>query len=503
MSASPRYCPGTPAVFTRTYDASLNLQGLADALQVGQPHLVWLDSARVHRVTGRFSILGWDPWLSLCASGDAITLTTSASHTRMRGNPLDALRQTLARYAGPCDGGAPPAGLGLLGFLSYDLNRWIERLPVPKPPPISVPDLFLCGMRMLVVVDHALGRSWCLSVVDPHRPGERARREAAARLEQFEELRSLVPSADAGAQRLIAAPELTIESAMSQTQFEAMVHRAKAFIQAGDIFQANLSHCVQAAWRGCPWQLYLALRQVNPSPFACFVQWPGHAIVSCSPERLVQVRDGQARARPIAGTRPRGASPEEDLVKSLELILSDKERAEHIMLVDLARNDLGRVCRSGSVTVDELMVLEDYSHVIHIVSNVRGFLREGIGAAEVIRAMFPGGTITGCPKVRCMELLHELEPVGRGLYTGSVGYLGFDGSLDLSILIRTMVAQAGRLAFHVGAGIVADSQPDREYRETLDKAAALVQAIQTCLPRDRSGHQPLSPTAISHDAVVH
>ena len=478
MLLPPRYCPGTPAVFSRAYDTSLNLQGLADALQATQRYLVWLDSARLHRVTGRFSLLGWDPWMTLSASGDAVTLTTSAGATTRYGDPLDALRERLARYAGPRHDAFPPVGLGFLGFLSYDLNRWIERLPSPKPTAFPVPDLLMCGMRMLAVVDHTTGKSWCVSVADPHQPREQARREAAARLETFEELLSSVPSSDAAAGHVSTRHPVTIEPTMSQAQFEAMVHKAKAYIQAGDIFQANLSQRFDAAWAGSPWQLYLTLRQVNPSPFACFVKCPECVIVSCSPERLVQVRDGQAWARPIAGTRPRGMTAEEDLVNSLELILSDKERAEHIMLVDLARNDLGRVCRFGSVKVDELMVLEDYSHVIHIVSNARGLLKEEVDAVAVIRALFPGGTITGCPKVRCMEILHELEPIGRGLYTGSVGYLGFDGSLDLNILIRTIIAQAGRLSFHVGAGIVADSQPDREYHETLAKAGALVKALQ-------------------------
>ena len=265
---------------------------------------------------------------------------------------------------------------------------------------------------------------------------------------------------------------------MSPAEFEAMVHRAKRYIEQGDLFQINLSQRFGATWSGSPWALYLALRAVNPSPFACFATCPEGAVVSSSPERLIQAREGWASTRPIAGTRPRGDTQEEDLVNSLELILSDKERAEHIMLVDLERNDLGRICRYGSVAADEVMVLEDYSHVIHIVSNVRGRLKAGVDTVDIIRAMFPGGTITGCPKARCMAILHELEPVGRGLYTGSVGSLGFDGSVDMNLLIRTMFVQSARVSFHVGAGIVADSQPDREYEETLAKAQALLKAIR-------------------------
>ena len=257
-----------------------------------------------------------------------------------------------------------------------------------------------------------------------------------------------------------------------------MVARALEHIRAGDIFQANVAQRFTAAWTRPALPLYETLRRVNPSPFACFASVEGCRVVSCSPERLVRVQEGRVDTRPIAGTRPRGATPADDAVNSLDLLLNDKERAEHIMLVDLARNDLSRVAEVGSVAVNELMSLEAYSHVMHIVSDVSAGLRRGMDAVDVIRAVFPGGTITGCPKVRCMELLRELEPVPRGLYTGSLGYLGFDGTMDLNIAIRTMVVQDGRLSFHVGAGIVADSDPQREFQETLAKAAALVSALR-------------------------
>jgi anthranilate/para-aminobenzoate synthase component I len=267
-----------------------------------------------------------------------------------------------------------------------------------------------------------------------------------------------------------------------------MVERALEHIRAGDIFQANVSQRFTAAWRGPALPLYEALRQINPSPFACFLSAAGCEVVSCSPERLVRVQDGVVDTRPIAGTRPRGTTPADDVVNSLDLLLSDKERAEHVMLVDLARNDLGRVAAMGSVAVNELMTLEEYSHVIHIVSDVSAALCDGLDAVDVIRAVFPGGTITGCPKVRCMEILRELEPVPRGLYTGSLGYVGFDGTMDLNIAIRTMVVQGGRLSFHVGAGIVADSDPAREFQETLAKAGALVSALRAAGQSGRAVH---------------
>ncbi len=479
MSARhPAVCAGSPTVLCQSYDVAVNLPALVDAVQTKHETLVWLDSARVHRLTGRYSVLGWDPWLTFSASGESLTLTTSTSTTSWIAHPLKALREVLARYPGPRHADLPPIGVGWLGWFGYDLNRWIERVPAPKPADIDLPDLRLYGMRMLMVVDHLESRSWCVSLVDPHQPPDHAQREARLRLEAFEALRETLPDPGPGSTPVGSQGAPAIEPAMSPAAFETMVHRAKQYIEQGDIFQANLSQRFSAAWSGSPRALYLALRAINPSPFACFVTCPEGAIVSCSPERLIQVHEGWASTRPIAGTRPRGATQEEDLVNSLELILSDKERAEHIMLVDLERNDLGRVCRYGSVAADEVMILEDYSHVIHIVSNIRGRLKAGVDAADVIRAMFPGGTITGCPKVRCMEILQELEPVGRGLYTGSVGYLGFDGTLDLNLLIRTIFVQPARLSFHVGAGIVADSQPDREYEETLAKAQALLKAIR-------------------------
>jgi anthranilate/para-aminobenzoate synthase component I len=433
-------------------------------------------------------MVGYDPWLTLIAQGDRVELRTSAATHVVRAHPLEALRHVLRRYQAPAEaGGAAGRAVGLMGFLSYDLNRWIERLPPPQPSGCLVPEMAWWGMRVVILVDHIEQRSWLVSVVDPHSPRSIARREAERLLHEAEarlgasgdeEARAGPPRMpDPGAPRgVVSVPPLAATS--TQVEFEAMVSRALGYIRAGDIFQANVSQRFTTTWAGSPLSLYDALRDVNPSPFACFLSWEDLAVVSCSPERLVRVQDRRVDTRPIAGTRPRGATPAEDALNSLDLLLSEKERAEHLMLVDLARNDLGRVCVAGSVQANELMTLEDYSHVIHIVSDVCGTLRPGVDAVEVIRAVFPGGTITGCPKVRCMEILRELEPVARGLYTGSLGYLAFDGTMDLNIAIRTMVIRGERLSFHVGAGIVADSEPAREYHETLAKARALVAAME-------------------------
>jgi para-aminobenzoate synthetase component 1 len=266
---------------------------------------------------------------------------------------------------------------------------------------------------------------------------------------------------------------------MKREEYVGIVKKAKEYIAAGDIFQANLSQRV-SAYVGMhdPWRLYMILRDINPSPFSGFIDFGSYHIVSSSPERLVRVSNGVIETRPIAGTRPRGRDMKEDTQMRRELLLNEKERAEHIMLIDLERNDIGKVSAYGTVEVDELMITEDYSHVIHIVSNVRGSLVQHKTPLDVMRAVFPGGTITGVPKVRCMEIIDELEPVRRGPYTGSMGYIGFDGSMDLNILIRSFVIKNGFAYVQAGSGIVADSDPDREYQESLKKAEALVRTLE-------------------------
>ncbi|MDP3722922.1 MAG: anthranilate synthase component I family protein [Candidatus Omnitrophota bacterium] len=475
---------GPLSVYVTSREGCVDLQAFIQQTPPSTP-VVWCDSARPHAMTGRWSILGCDPWLTLFARGDRIELRTSAATRVWREHPLTALRQVLRRYRVPASAGPHGRAIGLMGWLSYDLNRWIEALPPPQPAGMPMPEMGWFGMQTAILVDHVQRRSWLLRLVDPHAPGPLAHREALEALEWTIDLLAHRPDDPSttrtgqpdAAEEVLGRQPLTVQPTCTQAEFETMVSRALEFIRAGDIFQANVSQQFTTLWEGRPLSLYLALRRINPSPFACFLSCEALTAVSCSPERLVRIQDGRVDTRPIAGTRPRGQSAEEDLLNSLELFVSEKERAEHIMLVDLARNDLGRIAATGSVGVEELMTLEAYSHVIHIVSNVSGRLRRGVDAVEAIRAVFPGGTITGCPKVRCMQILRELEPVARGLYTGSLGYIGFDGTMDLSIAIRTLVLQGRRLSFHVGAGIVADSVPEREYHETLAKAGALLKAL--------------------------
>jgi aminodeoxychorismate synthase component I len=289
--------------------------------------------------------------------------------------------------------------------------------------------------------------------------------------------RKPAPTPPAPAGRPAPAVPAALRSNLTRAEYDRMLHRCREHILAGDIYQANLSHRFSAPFAGDGLDLYRQLRTINPSPFSAYLRFPDQEIVSCSPERLVKLEHGRVETRPIAGTRPRGADRDSDRRLQRDLLVNEKERAEHLMIVDMARNDIGRVCEAGSVEVERFMQVEAYSHVRHLVSNVRGSLRSDCDAFDVLAATFPGASITGVPKVRCMEIIDALEPVRRGVYTGSAGYIGLDGVMDFNILIRTFLLQDGCASFHVGGGIVADSQPEREYAETLAKGRALAEAL--------------------------
>ncbi len=348
---------------------------------------------------------------------------------------------------------------GFFGFFGYDLARQIEDLPYQAPRDLPLADLYLNWVDVTAVYDHH---------------------------QQLMTLATLDDSVDLyywQQQVILSQTSPTIKTPLylrqapspvrSEREFVAIVEQAKEYIAAGDIYQVNLSCRFDAAIDGSAGELYRRLRQINPAPFACLLKFDDMEIISSSPERLVSLRDGVAQTRPIAGTRPRGFTLPEDHQLGNELLGHPKERAEHIMLLDLERNDLGKVCQSGSVVVDELMVLERYSHVTHIVSNVKGILRSDCTPIDLLTATFPGGTITGVPKKRCMEIIDELEPVGRGSYTGSAGYISACGSMDLNILIRGFQRVGTHLSYQTGAGIVADSEPELEWQECLHKGKAL------------------------------
>lgn len=440
------------------------------------------ESVKGHERIGRYSFIGFDPYMVLQAKDGIMKILCEGRESLFPERPLATLARILDSHLQMPLSGLPPFQGGLAGLLSYDFVHYLERLPQTTFDDLGIPDMHLFVTDHLISFDHQKKSAWAVVC-----PGVRrdvtcdpaaAYDEAEYALEEIvRRVNSLSATGFAKSSRNIRV-QAEIISGTKKEEYVTMVRRAKEYISAGDIFQANLSQRV-AAYIGSfePWNLYRRLREINPSPFAGFADFGEYYIASSSPERLVKVGETVVETRPIAGTRPRGKDPREDEKMRKDLLLNEKERAEHIMLIDLERNDLGKVSEYGSVSVDELMITEDYSHVIHIVSNIRGILAQGKTSLDVIKAVFPGGTITGVPKVRCMEIIDELEPLRRGPYTGSLGYIGFSGSMDMNIIIRTFVIKNEYAYIQTGAGIVADSDPEREYMETLKKAAALVKAL--------------------------
>jgi len=424
----------------------------------------FLESAGRAPRTGRYSIVPLRRAESYRLDDAGLMRLDRTGTSVLPGEPFARLGAILSERG--CARRAPEAFFpgGFFGYLAYDLAGRIESLPRLARRDRPVPQLWLDWVDLTAVYDHDTGRL-TLATLDPaidlHALEREVRRALASPLPPFPPSRFSPPR-----------PMLCRE------EFVAMVQRTRAYIAAGDIYQANLSCRFDGIYDGSAADLYARLRCVNPSPFACLLRSPGLEIVSSSPERLVSLHDGIAETRPIAGTRRRGRSGTEDDLLGEELLAHPKERAEHVMLLDLERNDLGKVCLAGSVVVDELMVLERYSHVTHIVSNVRGELSPGQGPFDLVRATFPGGTITGVPKKRCMEIIEELEPVGRGTYTGSAGYLSVTGDVDLNILIRTFQKFGDAITYQAGAGIVADSIAEREWEECLAKGEALRLALE-------------------------
>lgn len=373
-------------------------------------------------------------------------------------HPLTTLLEILTRRRCPVATETPFPG-GFFGLFGYDLARQIEDLPYRAPRDLTLADLYLAWVDVTAVYNHQQ-QLMTLSTLDD-----------SVDLHYWREQVIMAQHKQpAAAPLFLRQPPRAL---LTEQEFIARVMRAKDYIAAGDIYQVNLSCRFDAAIEGSAGELYRRLRQANPAPFACLLKFGDVEVISSSPERLVSLRDGIAQTRPIAGTRPRGFTPPEDHQLGKELLGHPKEQAEHIMLLDLERNDLGKVCQSGSVVVDELMVLERYSHVTHIVSNISGTLRPTCTPIDLLMATFPGGTITGVPKKRCMEIIDELEPVGRGSYTGSAGYISACGSMDLNILIRGFQRIGTHLSYQTGAGIVADSVPELEWQECLHKGKAL------------------------------
>src|SRR6266516_1627629 len=450
--------------------------------QAGVPSFL-LESAEQGRL-GRYSFLGFRPRELLRWSegelrvwpGDSPDPTSEPISRWIADDPYAALAEHLRDYSVPGLGGLPPFAGGAVGIFGYDLVRTAEALGPPNPDPIGLPDMALIVSDALLAFDHMRHELTVIAyaVGDDGGIDEAYQRALDVIAEARELLRGPVPAAPERTEPR-ATPE--VRSNMTQAEFEANVERIIEYIRAGDAFQVVPSQRFTARSPVDAFSIYRGLRTINPSPYMYFLDFGDFQVAGASPEPLVKVTGRRVETRPIAGTYPRGASEEEDRRQAEALLADPKERAEHLMLVDLGRHDLGRVCEYGTVKVSDFFTIEKYSHVMHIVSHVEGKLRPDLTAFDLVRAAFPAGTVSGAPKVRALEIIAELEPDARGAYAGTVGYFGFDGNMDTCLAIRTMVGRGNTFTVQAGAGIVADSNPNTEYQETVNKASAMLKAI--------------------------
>jgi para-aminobenzoate synthetase component 1 len=466
------------------------------------PYLVLLDSGtstiaggEAHQLA-RFSFLTADPVLVVRSKGTLTEVGDGGHWRREAGDALGVIRTLLSEWRAEPIPGLPPFQGGAAGYIGYDFGSVLERLPAPRYDDLNIPDVVLGLYDWVIAWDHRIESAWLISTGHPAQGDARAQRAAerlaAVRTRVSDPVgRIPVPGGRVTDAEAVApsyplpgiegAEAIGLRSTFTHRGYLDAVARVREYIVAGDIFQANLSQRFQAPLREPPFELYRRLRRRNPAPFAAYLGFEGLEVVSASPERFLRLdeRGRQVETRPIKGTRPRGLGPMHDAALGRALAESEKDRAENVMIVDLLRNDLSRVCRPGTVRVPELFALEHHPTVHHLVSTVVGELDPAADAVDLLRATFPGGSITGAPKVRAMEIIAELEPTRRGVYCGSIGYLSGSGAMDTSIVIRTFLALRGQVYFQAGGGIVADSDPELEYRETVDKARALIEALSS------------------------
>ncbi len=427
---------------------------------------------------GRYSFMGSDPFLVLKSWGGEITLIRDGKKESRRGNPFDVAGELLACYSlDECPMGIPFTG-GVVGYFSYDLCHFIEHLPAMAIDDLDLPECYLAFYDAVVVFDHWKGSTYLVVSGFPEQDEVKRKRRAREGLIKLKNRIAKKQVITEEAVLIPAAEDLALRSNFSHREYLKAVATAREYICAGDIFQVNLSQRFETSLNIPSYELYRRLRRINPAPFASYLNFDGVSVVGASPERFLKVRGDRVETRPIKGTRPRGKSPEEDRLLAEELLSSVKDKAENVMIVDLERNDIGRVCCCGTVQVTELAALETYPTVFHLTSTVEGKLRPDKDRIDLLKAAFPGGSITGAPKVRAMEIIDELEPTRRSVYTGAIGYLDFSGEMDLNIVIRTFLIKGTKAYFQVGGGIVYDSEPETEYMETLDKARALIQALE-------------------------
>jgi len=452
-------------------------------LSAGRKDCFLLESVEGGAVRGRYSIIGIEPDMIFRAFGNRAEINTDPKASREAYQPMSeptlaALRRVIGESRIRLPASLPPMAAGVFGYLGYDMVRLMEELGEPNPDPLGLPDAILFRPTTIVIFDAVKDE---VTIVSPVRPVKGVRADQA-HARAIDRLMAVVDTLDASldksADSIAADTDIPVNSNTPRDRYLAMVRRAKEYIAAGDIFQVVLSQRFEAPFDLPPFALYRALRRTNPSPFLYFLDFGEFALAGSSPEILVRAREGEVTIRPIAGTRPRGLTPEADKALETELLADPKERAEHLMLLDLGRNDVGRVAEIGTVKVTDQFFVEHYSHVMHIVSNVVGRLANGLDALDALIAGFPAGTVSGAPKVRAMEIIDELELEKRGIYAGCVGYFTADGDMDSCIVLRTSIVKDGKMYVQSGAGVVADSIPENEQAECEAKARALFRAAE-------------------------
>ena len=467
--------------YTEVEAKGIDTVALFEILKTGK-YDVLLESSKISSGTGRYSFIGLDVRSVFKVYGSRIDFFEKGARRDLNGHPIKVLESIFSEYKTYKNSKLPPFFGGAIGFLKYEALTFFENISL-KESLSGIPDIFLVFYDTVVAFDHLKEKLFIITNIHTqegkkfsNEPGDRIR----GIVSRFKDLKKNKKSNLSKIMRVGVKDkkkDISLRSSFSRETFKEAVKKVKAYIRAGDIFQANISQRIEIDWADADsFLFYKVIRELNPSPFACYLSFEDIQIACSSPERLIKLEGNKASTRPIAGTRPKLLDVKEDKLSIEELFLSSKEQAEHIMLVDLERNDLGRVCEYGSVVVSDFMALENYSHVHHIVSNVEGILKSDHNGLDLIQAVFPGGTITGVPKIRCMEIIDEVEPVSRDIYTGAIGFIGYNKDLDFNIVIRTVLVYKNKGYLHVGAGIVADSDPEKEYYETLYKGEALFNA---------------------------
>jgi para-aminobenzoate synthetase component I len=444
----------------------------------------FLDSAMDAEKLGRFSLMGTDPFLVFSSRGEEVTLKEGDRTSQLKGNPFDIFGRCLEKYRFdsalpglPCSGGA-------IGYFSYDLGRFIETLPSRAVDDLNLPESCFGFYDVILVFDNLAKRAYLVSSGFPETDLKRRFERAKTRLKEF---KSRIQSRLPLTQPLKFTPQRFFEESELKANFTCegyikAVEKARRYILEGEIYEVNLSQRFEAPIAVPPYELYLRLREINPAPFAAYLNFDQVTVAGSSPERFLRLQNRRVETRPIKGTVRRGRDVREDEAKAKWLLNSEKNRAENMMIADLERNDLGRVCRTGTVEVTEFATLEKFPTVFHLTSTIVGDLREDVSLVDLLKATFPGGSITGAPKIRAMEIIDELEPTRRSIYTGSIGYFGFEGNLDLNIVIRSFLIKNNRAYFQLGGAVVYDSDPEEEYNETLDKGKALFRALNLAGP---------------------